>query len=221
MEPSVTAVIYSMAVKQANLALPEINSTLIGAFVLGLIVLGGLIYAIVIFNEFVRVRNETSRAWSDVDVLLKQRHDQIPNLVAACKGYMQYEQQTLTELTQARASYAHAASISEKAAAAGIATGALKTIFATAEKYPELKANQTFLQLQNSISDLEERIADRREFFNSAVATYNTRLRQFPEIFFAGILGFRSGQMYEVDDEARGRVEVAFSRGSNPANPAS
>lgn len=221
MEPGVTAVMYSVAVKQATLAPPEINSTLIGAFVVGLIVLGGLIYAIMIFNELVRVRNETDRAWSDVDVLLKQRHDQIPNLVAACKGYMQYEQQTLTELTQVRATYAHATSIPEKAAAAGIATGALKTIFATAEKYPELKANQTFLQLQNSIADLEDRIADRREFFNCAVTTYNTRLRQFPDIFFAGIFGFRSRQMFQAGDDERGSVDVAFTRSSNSANPVS
>jgi len=194
---------------------PPYGTSLIAVFVIGLIFLSCLIYAVVIFNELVRVRNETDRAWSDIDVLLKQRHDQIPNLVSACQGYMQYERQTLTELTQARASYAHATSLPEKAAAAALATGALKTIFATAENYPELKANQTFLQLLNSITDLEERIADRREFFNSAIATYNTRLRQFPEVFFAGIFGFRSRDMFQAAEGDRAPVDVTFPRGTD------
>src|SRR6202048_4906231 len=127
---------------------------------------GGLIYAVILYNGLVRLRNENDRAWANIDVLLKQRHDEIPNLVETVKGYMQHEQQTLVAVTQARAASRNAASVRQKAQADLMMTGALRGLFAVAENYPQLRANENFLKLQRRISELEERIADRREFFN-------------------------------------------------------
>src|SRR5438445_4250640 len=141
-----------------------------------LVAAGVLIYLVIIYNELVRLRNDNDRAWANIDVLLKLRHDEIPNLVETVKGYMQHEQRTLVAVTQARAASMNAASINQKAAADLMMTGALRGLFAVAENYPQLKANDNFLKLQNRISELEERIADRREFFNDDVNTYNTRI---------------------------------------------
>src|ERR1700684_3959443 len=129
-----------------------------------LFVAGGGGYTVILYNELVRLRNDNDRAWANIDVLLKQRHDEIPNLVETVKSYMQHEQQTLVAVTQARAASMNAASITQKAAADLMVTGALRGLFAVAENYPPLKANENFLKLQTRISDLEERIADRREF---------------------------------------------------------
>ncbi|MFZ0145691.1 MAG: LemA family protein, partial [Candidatus Sulfotelmatobacter sp.] len=138
-----------------------------------LFIVGVCIYVVILYNELVRLRNDNDRAWANIDVLLKQRHDEIPNLVETVKGYMQHEQQTLLAVTQARAASMNAASIGQKAQADLTMTAALRSLFAVAENYPQLKANENFLKLQNRISELEERIADRREFFNDDVNTYN------------------------------------------------
>ncbi len=138
------------------------------------VVAGVLLYSIIVYNELVRLRNDNDRAWANIDVLLKQRHDEVPNLVETVKGYMQHERQTLEAVTQARAASMRAAGIGQKAQADLMLTGALRGLFAVAENYPQLKANENFLRLQSRISDLEERIADRREFFNDNVNTYNT-----------------------------------------------
>src|SRR5678816_4620265 len=153
-----------------------------------LAVVGVLAYAVIIYNELIRLRNDNDRAWANIDVLLKQRHDEIPNLVSTVKGYMDHERQTLLAVTEARAASMNAASIGQKAQADLMMTGALRGLFAVAENYPELKANENFLKLQNRISELEERIADRREFFNDDVNTYNTRINQLPEVFVARFL---------------------------------
>jgi LemA protein len=171
---------------------------------------GVLIYTVILYNGLVRLRNENDRAWANIDVLLKQRHDEIPNLVETVKGYMQHEQQTLLAVTEARASSMSASSVGQKAVADLQVASALRGLFAVAENYPQLKANQNFLQLQNRITELEERIADRREFFNDDVNTYNTRIGQIPEVFVASFMTLKPRQMFQVSDEDRKLVEVRF-----------
>jgi LemA protein len=171
---------------------------------------GVLIYTVILYNGLVRLRNENDRAWANIDVLLKQRHDEIPNLVETVKGYMQHEQQTLLAVTEARASSMSASSVGQKAVADLQVASALRGLFAVAENYPQLKANQNFLKLQNRITELEERIADRREFFNDDVNTYNTRIGQIPEVFVASFMALKPRQMFQVSDEERKLVEVRF-----------
>jgi len=177
------------------------------------LVAGLLTYVVMLYNELVRLRNDNDRAWANIDVLLKQRHDEIPNLVAAVKGYMQHERQTLEAVAQARAAAISAITISQKAQADLLLTGALRGLFAVAENYPQLKANDNFLRLQNRISELEERIADRREFFNDDVNTYNTRINQIPEVFLASFMGLKPREMFRVSEEDRRLVEVKFAAG--------
>lgn len=172
---------------------------------------GLLLYSLILFNELVRIRTEIDRAWADIDVLLKQRHDEIPNLVATCQGYMQHEQAVFTMVAQARSAYINAATVGQKAQADAMTSGALKTLFGVAESYPELKAVATFVQLQSMIADLEERIADRREYFNAAVATYNTRIRQLPEVFVAMPLGMRPRELFQANDAERQVAQVKLS----------
>lgn len=176
-----------------------------------LIVAGVLIYAIIIYNELVRLRNDNDRAWANIDVLLKQRHDEIPNLVETVKGYMQHEKQTLLAVTEARAASMSAATVGQKAQADLLLAGALRGLFAVAENYPQLKANDNFLKLQNRISELEERIADRREFFNDDVNTYNTRINQIPDMFLAGLMSLKPREMFKVSEEDRRLVEVKLT----------
>jgi LemA protein len=187
------------------------------AFVL--LVTGAAIYAVIVYNGLVRLQNEIGRAWANIDVLLKQRHDEVPNLVACVKGYMDHERETLEAVTAARAASMNAASIPEKAQADALMTGALRSFFVVAEGYPQLKADQNFLALQNRISELEERIADRREFFNDDVNTYNTRIAQLPEIFLARLMKLQPRQMFLVNEQDRQQVEVkrALARGQGTA----
>ena len=177
-----------------------------------LLVVGVLAYTVIIYNELVRLRNDNDRAWANIDVLLKQRHDEIPNLVATVKGYMEHEQQTLLAVTQARAASLSAASVPQKAQAEVVLTGALRSLFAVAERYPNLKANDNFLKLQNRITELEERIADRREFFNDDVNTYNTRIYQIPEVFVARLLNLQPRQLFQVSEADRQQAAVSFAK---------
>jgi LemA protein len=186
------------------------DSAVITSLALLLFVVGVAVYIVILYNELVRLRNDNDRAWANIDVLLKQRHDEIPNLVETVKGYMQHEQQTLTAITQARAASMNAASIGQKAQADAMMTGALRGLFAVAENYPQLKANENFLKLQARISELEERIADRREFFNDDVNTYNTRIGQIPEVFLASFMTLKPRAMFKVSEEDRKLVEVKF-----------
>ena len=179
---------------------------------IGIVVVGALAYTIILYNELVRLRNDNDRAWANIDVLLKQRHDEVPNLVACVKGYMEHERQTLEAVTQARAASMNAGSVAQKAQADLFLTGALRSLFVVAERYPDLKANQNFLALQNRISELEERIADRREFFNDDVNTYNTRIGQIPEVFLAGMMHLQRRQLFQVTDSDRQQVEVKLAQ---------
>jgi len=179
---------------------------------IGLLVTAVAIYAVIVYNGLVRLQNEIGRAWANIDVLLKQRHDEISNLVACVKGYMDHERQTLEAVTLARAASMNAASIPQKAQADLLLSGALRSFFAVAEGYPQLKADQNFLVLQNRISELEERIADRREFFNDDLNSYNTRIAQFPDLFLARIMKLQPRPMFQVSDQDRQQVEVKLAR---------
>jgi LemA protein len=165
---------------------------------------------VIVYNGLVRLRNENDRAWGNIDVLLKQRHDEIPNLVETVKGYMQHEQQTLLAVTQARSASMEASSVGQKAISDLQVASALRSLFAVAENYPQLRANENFLKLQNRISELEERIADRREFFNDDVNTYNTRIGQIPDVFVASFMGLKPREMFKVSEADRRQVEVSF-----------
>jgi len=176
-----------------------------------LVVVGVLVYLLTIYNSLVRLRNDIDKAWSNIDVLLKQRHDELPKLIETCKGYMQYEQETFKKVVEARNAYSNASSLPQKAMADNMLTGALKSLFAVSEKYPDLKANNNFMQLQNRISELEEKIADRREFFNDDVNTYNIRIQQLPDVFVAGMMGLKHKDMFKVTDADRQDVEVKMT----------
>ena len=180
--------------------------------VVALAAVGFGVYAIIIYNELVRLRNDNDRAWANIDVLLKQRHDEIRNLVETVKGYMQHERQTLLAVTQARTASMSAATVGQKAQADLLVAGALRGLFAVAESYPDLKANQNFLKLQNRISELEERIADRRGFFNDDVNTYNTRIKQVPDMFLANMMNLKARDMFKVSEEERQAIEVRLSQ---------
>ena len=186
------------------------GSSIISGLAFLLFMAGVFIYSIILYNGLVRLRNENDRAWANIDVLLKQRHDEIPNLVETVKGYMRHEQQTLLAVTQARTESIHAGTIGQKAVAELRVASALRGLFAVAENYPQLKANDNFLKLQNRISELEERIADRREFFNDDVNTYNTRIGQIPEVFLASFMNLKPRAMFKVSDEDRRQIEVKF-----------
>lgn len=186
------------------------GNSLISGLAFFLFIVGVLIYAVILYNGLIRLRNENDRAWANIDVLLKQRHDEIPNLVETVKGYMQHEQRTLLAVTEARTAAVNAASVGQKAVADLRVASALKALFAVAENYPQLKANENFLKLQNRITELEERIADRREFFNDDVNTYNTRIGQIPDVFVASLMGLQRREMFTVSEQDRRQVEVGF-----------
>ncbi len=185
--------------------------TIVVGLVIFLVVIGFFIYFITIYNSLVRLKNDIDKAWANIDVLLRQRHDELPKLIETCKGYMQYEQQTLQLIVEARTAFMKATTVSEKAQADTRVSGALKTLFAVAEKYPDLKANNNFMQLQGRITDLEEKIADRREFFNDDVNTYNIRIQQLPDVFVAGILGLKRRDLFKVTETDRQDVEVKLA----------
>jgi LemA protein len=179
--------------------------------ILALIVVGALLPLVARYNSLVQLKNDIDKALANIDVLLKQRHDELPKLIDTCKGYMQYEQKTLEMIVQARTAYQSATTVAEKAQADIGLTGALKTLFAVAENYPDLKANNDFLQLQSRITDLEEKIADRREFFNDSVNTYNIRILQFPDVMVARMLNYQAHDLFKVTDEDRRDVEVKLT----------
>jgi LemA protein len=165
-----------------------------------LIALGVIaLYGIFAFNRLVALRQAWRRAFSDIDVQLKQRHDLVPNLVETVKGYAAHESGVLTKVAEARAGAMRASGVAEKSAAEGALTGALANLFAVAENYPQLKANENFLKLQDELGDIENKIAAARRFMNNAAAEYNTAIQQFPAVLFSGALGFQPAQMFELE----------------------
>ncbi len=174
------------------------------------VVVGVVGYFIGIYNGLIMVKNNIDKAWANIDVLLKQRHDELPKLIETCKGYMKYEQSVLEKVTQARTAFMNATSIEDKTKAENQLTAGLKTLFAVSENYPDLKANASFLQLQGRISGLENEIADRREFFNESVNIYNIRIQQFPDAILANSLKYTRCSMLEIPAEEKTDVKIQF-----------
>jgi LemA protein len=169
-----------------------------------------VLYVIVSYNNLVRVRNRTDDAWSQIDVQLRRRYDLIPNLVETVKGYAAHERQTFEAVTQARTQGMNAQGVAEQAQAENMITGALKSLFAVAEAYPELKANQNFLALQEELTGTEGRISYARQFYNDTVLKLNTKVQTLPTNILAGMFGFKTREYFEADDTSRGPVTVQF-----------
>lgn len=171
-----------------------------GWIVLGVIVVI-VIWAISVYNGLVAMRQRTDQAFADIDVQLKQRHDLIPNLVETVKGYAAHERGTLEAVVQARNAAVAAPGVEQKVAAENMLTGALRQLFAVSEAYPDLKANQNFQQLQMELTDIENKLAASRRFFNNAVQEYNTGIQQFPAALFAGIFGFHPKTFFDLGEQ--------------------
>src|SRR3989440_7218094 len=186
------------------------SSTVVTWIVIGLIVVL-VLWIITIYNGLVALRQRVNQAFSDIDVQTKQRHDLIPNLVETVKGYAGHERGTLEAVVRARnaAVAAQGAGVPAQAAAENALTGALRQLFALSESYPDLKANQNFQQLQSELSDLENKIAAARRFFNNAVQEYNTGIQQFPAVLLVGPLGFTQKEFFDVGVEQRKELDQA------------
>lgn len=177
---------------------------------LGLLIVA-LVYVVIAYNHLVNLKHNVSKAWANIDVLLKQRHDEIPKLVETCKQYMKFEQSTLEKVMQARAQVSSAREARD-VGALGKAEGALRaglgSLFAVAEAYPELKSNEHFLHLHARISNLENAIADRREFYNETVNINNVRVEQFPDNVVAGLFSFKTVRLLEFASTEKSDVNV-------------
>ncbi len=163
-----------------------------------------------LYNSLIRLKNKVKNAWAQIDVQLKKRFDLIPNLVDTVKGYAKHEKTVLTEITKARNMMAKAGGVEDKAAAENQLSGALKTLFAVSENYPDLKASQNFIQLQEELSGMESKIAYARQFYNDMVMRFNTKIQLFPNNIFAGMLHFKEEQFFKTAGEERENVKVKF-----------
>jgi LemA protein len=180
------------------------------AIIVGALVLIVVVAAILVYNGLVRLRNRIDNAWSQIDVQLKRRYDLIPNLVETVKGYAAHERQVFENVTQARANAINAQGPAQQAEAENVLTGALRSLFAVAEAYPDLKANQNFLSLQEELTSTEDRVAYARQFYNDSVLSYNNKLQTFPRNVIAGMFKFEAREYFEGEPEATGPVRVQF-----------
>ncbi len=180
--------------------------TLLGLGV-GIIVL----WIITAYNGFVRMKNRVNEAWADIETQLKRRYDLVPNLVETVKGYMAHEQNVFEKVTQMRASAMSAQTFTDKAKTEGEFSQALKTLFAVSENYPELKANQNFIELQRELADTEDKIQASRRFYNGVARDYATALESFPSVLIARAFHFQKRDLFEIENEAeREPVKVSF-----------
>ena len=159
------------------------------------------------YNGLVTAKIRVDEAWSDITVQLKRRLDLIPNLVETVQGYAKHEQGTFQQVTEARAAMANAGSVAETAEADNMLSGALKSLFAVAEAYPDLKANENFLELQRELVDTEDKIQAARRFYNASVREFNTKLQVFPTVLIGRLLGFTPREFYELDEEEQAKAE--------------
>ncbi len=184
--------------------------TIAAAVVLGLILILA-VWIIAVYNSLITLRNRTDEAWSDIDVQLKRRYDLIPNLVETVKGYASHERETLEKVTQARNMAMSAEGKHDKAEAENMLSQTLKSLFAVAENYPDLKASQNFLQLQDDLKDTEDKIQAARRFYNANVRDFNTKIQIFPNNVIAGQLNFEKYEFFEIENEKeRENVQVKF-----------
>ncbi len=183
-----------------------------------LVVCGGvlivaIIAGIALYNGLIQLKVLVDEAWSGIDVQLKRRYDLIPNLVETVKGYASHEKETFEKIAQLRSSAMGATGVEEKGKIEAELTSTLKTLFAVAESYPELKANENFKELQNSLTSIEEEIQGARRYYNGTVRDYNTKIMVFPNNVFAGMLGFKAREFFAAEEEAKANVKVDFSSG--------
>jgi LemA protein len=203
-----------MLVEFWQLAIMEqLTNYMIILYILIAVVVVLILWVIAAFNGFVGKVNRTKEAWADIDVQLKRRYDLIPNLVETVKGYAAHESQAFENVTKARAAAMGATGTADKAQAENMLSGALKSLFAVSEAYPDLKANQNFLQLQKELGDTEDKIQAARRFYNSNVQELNTSVQSFPGNVIAGMFGFKAMDLFQLgagEEAAREPVKVAF-----------
>jgi LemA protein len=178
---------------------------------IGFVLVGAAVYVLTLYNALVALRNNIGRSWANIDVVLKQRHDELPKLVTVCERYMQHERAVFDRLSEARGALLKAKNVAERASAENDLTRALGQFFAVAEAYPDLKANTSFLQLQHRISELENQIADRREFYNDTVTTFNTRIQQIPDQYVAQWLSCTPAELFRADERDREDPGIHFA----------
>ena len=178
----------------------------LGIFLFGVLAIIG--YFITIYNGLISLKENIKKSWSNIDVILKQRHDELPKLISVCESYSEFEKGILDRLMKAREKYFKAKGVARKSEASNEVTAALQGIFALAENYPDLKTNKNFMQLQERISHLEETLADRREFYNDSVNNYNIRIKQIPDILVAGMLHYQDEEMFKVSEKEREDVKI-------------
>jgi LemA protein len=179
--------------------------------VIGIVVVGAIFILAGMYNSLVQLRVRADSAWSDIDIQLKRRHDLIPNLVETVKGYAAHERGTFENIAKFRSQAMQATGPVDKAQAEGQLTGALKSLFAVAENYPELKASEQFVGLQNSLNSIEDNIQNARRYYNAVVRDFNTRVQSFPTNIIAGMFGFHTRQFFEMETPAdRENVAVKF-----------
>ncbi len=194
------------------------------ALIIGIVIVAAIVILFFIFigiyNGLVGLRNQVKNAWAQIDVQLKRRYDLIPNLVETVKGYMQHERQTLESVTNARnlAQSLSGAGVADRAKAEGELSGALSRLLAVVENYPDLKANQNFMALQEELTSTENKISFSRQYYNDEVLKYNNKTQMFPSNVIASMTGFKSGEFFEVKNETeREAVKVSFSTNPPPA----
>ena len=180
------------------------------AIIIAVIVVLILLYFVSTYNSLVGLRNKVKDQWSQIDVVLKNRNDLIPNIVETVKGYAKHEKETLNGVIEARSKMASANTPEEEMKASGEVTKALGKLFALAESYPELKANENFLDLQNKLNEVEEKIRYARQFYNDSVLTYKNKLEMFPSNIVANMFGFKPEAFFEATEEERKNVQVKF-----------
>ncbi len=181
-------------------------------FLLALLALA-VVYAVFVYNNLVTLRTKTKEAWSDIDVQLKRRYNLIPNIVETVKGYAAHEDSVFTKVTEARSKAINASSMQDHEAAENMLSGALKSLFAVAENYPQLKANENFMQLQNELVDTEDKIQAARRFYNGNVRDLNIKIEQFPSSIVANLFKFMKEEFFELEnEEEKKNVEVSFKK---------
>lgn len=168
------------------------------------------IWAVAVYNGLIRLKNRVDEAWSDIDVQLKRRYDLIPNLINTVKGYAAHEKGVFEKVTEARTRAMAAQTAGDKAQAENALSQTLKSLFAVAEAYPDLKANQNFLELQKELTDTEDKVQAARRFYNGNVRDFNIKIQVFPNNVFAGMLGFAAREFFEAEGEAKEAVKVEF-----------
>ncbi len=183
---------------------------MVAVIVIAVLVVLVLLFFWLGYNGLVKRRNRVENAWSQIDVQLKRRHDLIPNLVETVKGYAAHERGTFEAVTNARANAINAQSPPEQAQAENVLSGALKSLFAVAEAYPDLKANQNFLNLQEELTSTEDKVAYARQFYNDSVLSYNTKIQQFPTVLLAGMFHFEKREFFDAAPEDTEPVQVQF-----------